>query len=75
MKKENIYLLIIVIIEIIALLVIIWLFTHSEYVTHAEFMAGMTAIFVATSAGFWALWMRISELAEKIGYVKGKSNK
>jgi len=74
MKRENIYLLVIVLVEILAIAIIIWIATHSEFVTHVEFLTGITAIFAAMSTGFWALWSRISQLAENIGYLKGKTN-
>jgi len=74
MKKENVYLLVIALVEILAIAIIIWIATHSEFVTHVEFLTGITAIFAAMSTGFWALWSRISQLAENIGYLKGKTN-
>jgi hypothetical protein len=55
--------------------IILWLATHSEFVTHAEFLTGIIALFTAMTTGFWALWSRISQLAEMIGYLKGKENK
>ncbi len=75
MKRENIYLLAIILVEILVIAIIIWIATHSEFVTHVEFLAGITAIFAAMTTGFWALWSRISQLAENIGYLKGKTNR
>lgn len=76
MKKEHVYLFILVVIEVALILALLWFAAHSEYVTHAEFLTGLGIVITGMSGGFWTLWsyisVRISDLAEKIGYLEGR---
>lgn len=74
--KVDINLLVILLAEIFALIVILWLAFHSSgYVTHAEFFAGIATLFAAMIAGYWSIWSRLSQISEDIGYLKAKASK
>jgi len=81
--KIDINLLVILLAEIFALIVILWLIFHSgEYVTHVEFITGTIALFSTMIAGYWSIWSRISQISEDVGelkanvkYLKSKTDK
>jgi hypothetical protein len=75
MKREDLYFLVILLAELLVIIILLWIATHSEFVTHAEFITAIMGIFAAMTAGFWALWSRISQLAEEIGYLRGRKRK
>jgi peptidoglycan hydrolase CwlO-like protein len=69
--KVNINLLVILLAEIFALIVILWLIFHSgEYVTHTEFIGGTVTILGTMLAGYWSIWSRISKISEDVGELK-----
>jgi len=72
--KIDINLLVILLAEIFALLVILWLIFHSEYVTHAEFISGTVPILGTMLASYWSMWGRISQISEDVGVKYLKSD-
>lgn len=81
--KIDFNLLVILLAEIFALIVILWLAFHSsEYVTHVEFITGTLVLFGTMITGYWSIWSRISQISEDVGelkanvkYLKSKTNK
>lgn len=74
-KRDNLYLAILVAIEVMLLVALVWFATHSEYVSHGEFLAAVGIIITAISGGFWTFWSKLSEMSNEIGYIKGRLNK
>jgi len=72
MRRENFYLIVLILTEISLIIALIWFASHSECVTHAEFLSGMGIIGGGMSAGFWAIWSSISALSKDVGYIKGR---
>ena len=75
-KREDFYLIVLILTEISLIIALIWFATHSEYVTHAEFLSVIGVVVGGVFTGFWSLWSsfstKFSELSKDIGYIRGR---
>lgn len=45
-----------------------------EFVNHTEFGASLLTLGVATFAGFFSFWLKLTDMAKDIGEIKGTLN-